>query len=190
VNAVSEETDEALAGRAARGDGRAYGVLVARHKEGLYRLLRRYTGNSDDAYEATQDSFISAWAALRRYDTSRPFGAWLRTIAINKARDRARRNAVRRRLFWTNSLSDNDVNSTPDPTALADESVVRGQEIEAIDRAINGLPDQLKAPLLLTTFDGYSHEEAGKILGISTQAVEMKVSRARQTIKAMIGKSN
>ena len=82
----ADTSDAALARRAVEGDDRAFSQLVQRHKDGLYRLLRRYTGDPDEAYEAAHEAFISAWSALGRFDPDRPFGAWLRTIAMNKAR--------------------------------------------------------------------------------------------------------
>src|SRR6185312_16112828 len=99
VTPPGEPSDAALASRAAAGDERAFAGLVRRHKEPLYRLLRRYTGDRDEAYEAAHEAFIAAWAKMDRYDPARPFGAWLRTIAINKARDRTRRNAFRHFFF-------------------------------------------------------------------------------------------
>ena len=96
MKADAEACDASLARLAAAGDDHAFNLLVRRHKESLYRLLRRYTGDTDEAYEAVQEAFIAAWGALRRYDPERSFGAWLRTIAINKARDRGRRGGVRR----------------------------------------------------------------------------------------------
>lgn len=100
----AEASDSILARSAAAGDDRAFAVLVRRHKDGLYRLLRRYTGDADEAYEAVHEAFIAAWGALKRYDPQRPFGAWLRTIAINKARDRGRRMVVRRVIFGSGGL--------------------------------------------------------------------------------------
>jgi len=69
-------SDAELATRAAAGDQRAYGELVRRHKDGLLRILRRYAGSPDEAYEAAQEAFIAAWSALARYDPARPFSAW------------------------------------------------------------------------------------------------------------------
>ena len=87
---AADRSDAELATAAATGDERAYAILVGRHKDALYRLLRRYLGDADEAYEAAHEAFIAAWSALGRYDPERPFGAWLRTIAINKARTAAR----------------------------------------------------------------------------------------------------
>ena len=70
----SQASDNALAERAAAGDDQAFAVLVRRHKERLYRLLRRYTDDADEAYEAVHEAFIAAWGALKRYDPDRSFG--------------------------------------------------------------------------------------------------------------------
>ncbi len=178
----AEASDNALARRAAAGDDQAFAVLVRRHKENLYRLLRRYTGDPEDAYEAAHEAFIAAWAALGRYDASRSFGAWLRTIAINKARDRGRRARVRRLLFGGKPLEASEAMETPDPAAPADEDIAARQRRQTLDRAIATLPPQLKEPLLLTAFDGLSQLEAGEVLGVSAKTVETRVYRARKLL--------
>lgn len=179
-------SDADLAARAAAGDQRAYAELVGRHKDGLFRLLRRFTGNPDEAYEATQEAFIAAWSALRRYDSSRPFPAWLRTIAINKARDRGRRAAVRRRLFGTRSFEDTGALAEPAPGQAADEGLIERQDLLQLDRAITQLPTGLRAALVLTAFDGFSQREAGEILGVSAKTVETRAYRARQLLAARL----
>lgn len=65
-----DPSDVLMARRAADGDDEAFGRLVQRHKEPIYRLMRRYLGDADEAYEATQEAFIAAWRAIRRYDTA------------------------------------------------------------------------------------------------------------------------
>lgn len=178
-------TDEALAAQAARGDERAFAHLVGRHKESLYRLLRRYTGDADEAYEAVHEAFIAAWAALGRYDPSRSFGAWLRTIAINKARDRGRKMAVRR-FFFGSVAPDDALAQAIDPGAPADDQLRQRQAMKLLDQAVAKLPDALKAPLVLTAFEGLSHQEAAAILGVSTKSVETRVYRARKALAAAL----
>ena len=179
---VDEPSDAALAGRAAEGDERAFAELVHRHKDPLYRLLRRYVGNPDDAYEAAHEAFIAAWTAIRRYDSKRPFIAWLRVIAINKARDRGRRLAFRRLLFGAGSLEDSGALTKPDAATAPDEAVIHHQNIAALDQAIARLPTALKEALLLTAFDGWSQREAGRILRVSTKTIETRVYRARKIL--------
>jgi RNA polymerase sigma-70 factor (ECF subfamily) len=182
VSRDAEASDNDLARRAAAGDDQAFSVLVRRHKESLYRLLRRYTGDPEDAYEAAHEAFIAAWAALGRYDDSRSFGSWLRTIAINKARDRGRRALVRRLLFGTKPLEDSAAMEVADPAAGADDDIAARQRRRKLDRVIATLPPQLKEPLLLTAFEGLSQQEAGDILGVSAKTIETRVYRARKLL--------
>jgi RNA polymerase sigma-70 factor (ECF subfamily) len=182
VSPTSGESDNELARRAARGDDEAFAQLVQRHKERLYRLLRRYTGNPEDAYEATHEAFIAAWRALDRYNPELPFIAWLRTIAINKVRDLGRRSLVRRMLFGSRSMEDVETLVVADPGDTPEQSVAAAQTRERLDRAIAALPAKLKQPLLLTAFEGFSQEEAANALGISVKAVETRVYRARKLL--------
>jgi RNA polymerase sigma factor (sigma-70 family) len=174
-------TDEVLAGQAAKGDERAFALLVGRHKEALYRLLRRYTGDADEAYEAVHEAFVAAWAALGRYDPARAFGPWLRTIAINKARDRGRKMAVRR-FFFGSVAPDDALARAIDPGLAADDQLRQRQTMSLLEQAIAKLPDALKAPLVLTAFEGLSHEEAAAILGVTAKAVETRIYRARKIL--------
>src|SRR5690242_14865125 len=89
-------TDAELAVAARGGSQIAFASLMQRHKHWLYHFIRRYVADRDDAYDLLQETFVAAWSALNRYDPERPLQAWLRRIALNKCRDRARRNAVRR----------------------------------------------------------------------------------------------
>ncbi len=178
----ADASDAALARLAAAGDDRAFGLLVTRHKEGLYRLLRRYTGDREEAYEAVHEAFIAAWTALHRYDHGRSFGAWLRTIAINKARDRGRRMVVRRLIFGSQPLNDAEALTATDPRPPADQFLIDQQLYERLDKAIGQLPPTLKEALLLTTFEGLSQQEAATILGVSVKAVETRAYRARKLL--------
>lgn len=179
---AGQPSDGQLAKAAAGGDERAYAELMSRHKSGLYRLTRRFLGDPDEAVEAVQETFIAAWGALGRYDPARPFGAWLRTIAINKARDRGRRMAFRRLIFGSRPLEDAGALEKPDEALAPDAGLIARQRAVALDRAIAGLPDSLKAPLLLTAIEGLSQQEAAEILGVSVKGVETRVYRARRIL--------
>ncbi|MBK9252669.1 MAG: RNA polymerase sigma factor [Proteobacteria bacterium] len=182
MSPTSDQSDNELARRAAKGDDEAFAALVRRHKEGLYRLLRRYTGNPEDAYEATHEAFIAAWRALDRYDPALPFIPWLRTIAINKVRDLGRRALVRRVLFGTRSTEEGEALAVADQAITPEQSFAATQTRDRLDRAIASLPAKLKQPLLLTAFEDFSQDEAAKALGISTKAVETRVYRARKLL--------
>ena len=180
MNAPADLPDYVLTSAAAQGDEHAFAALMRRHKTWLYRFIRRYAGDSDEAYDLLQDTFVSAWQALARFDPQRSFPVWLRRIALNKCRDRARRVAVRRAalaLFGIDAANNQYV-------PAADELAGSEQSVRRLEQAIANLPRRLKEPLILTTLQGLSHKEAAAILGVNAKAVEMRVYRARRRLAA------
>lgn len=182
MSAASEPPDAELAASAVAGDERAFSWLMQRHKDALYRFIRRYTGDGDEAFDLLQESFTAAWSALRRYDQARPFPTWLRRIALNKCRDWSRRRTVRRWLTRNEDLDgwtgQNLASEEPSPeTAVSDQ-----EQLRRLDEAIANLPAGLKEPLILTTLEGLSQDEAGRLLGLSAKAVEVRVYRARRAL--------
>jgi RNA polymerase sigma factor (sigma-70 family) len=185
VTRADDLGDAALAVAARAGDHAAFSAIMRRHKGWLYQFIRRYVSDRDDAYDVLQDSFVSAWGAFHRFDPERPLEAWLRRIALNKCRDRARRNMVRRtalRLFGLGQESDSDTHAAPtaETDARADLAARR------LETAIAQLPRALKEPLVLTTLEGLSHREAGAVLGINAKAVETRVYRAKRQLAVLL----
>jgi RNA polymerase sigma-70 factor (ECF subfamily) len=179
-------SDAALIAAAIEGNDAAFGQLVARHKHWLHRFVRRYVGSAqEDAFDVAQDSFFAAWLALSRYDPALPFQAWLRRIALNKCRDRARRNAVRGFLVRVHVLEGEDEAplDAPDPAPGPEQRVAAREELRHLEQALQELPRGLMEPLLLTALEGLSHQEAGDLLGLNAKAVEMRVYRARERLR-------
>ncbi|MFZ5670773.1 MAG: RNA polymerase sigma factor [Pseudomonadota bacterium] len=178
--------ERALAARARAGDEAAFARLMAGGKDRLYAFIRRYTGDADEAYDLLQETFVSAWRALDRYDADRPFPAWLRGIAINKCRDWSRRRAVRRWFVRADRLEAPAAARIADAAPSQETALIDRQRLDALDAAIAALPPSLKEPLLLTALEGMSQAEAGRQLGISAKAVEVRVYRARRALEARL----
>jgi RNA polymerase sigma-70 factor (ECF subfamily) len=187
VSQAAEPSDAELAASAAAGDERAFTRLMRHHKAPLYRFIRRYTGEADEAYDLLQESFTAVWSALGRYDRARPFATWLRRIALNKCRDWSRRRAVRRWLTRSEGLDSPAgqglADGAPSPEAALDEH----DRLARLDGEIARLPAGLKEPLILTALEGLSHAEAGRLLGLSAKAVEVRVYRARKALSERLG---
>jgi RNA polymerase sigma-70 factor (ECF subfamily) len=186
VTAEADEAAQRLAVAAQSGDRRAFEQLVRLHKASLYRFVRRYVGDADDAYDLVQDAFVSAWLALRRFDARQSFAAWLRAIALNKCRDFGRRRAVRRRLLVLfagdfSRAQDTDSPGEEDPEPHAQVRLRR------LDQAIAALPRLYKEPLLLTLVSGLTQQQAAGELGVSTKAVELRIRRAKRTLARILG---
>jgi RNA polymerase sigma factor (sigma-70 family) len=189
VSCSDESADALLAIAASKGDQDAFAVIMRRNKTWLYQFIRHYVTDGDEAYDVLQDSFVAAWNALSRYDPERPFRAWLRRIALNKCRDRARRYAVRNAALSLFRVSANWGADTV--TDAEPERVPASQRaLERLEKAIAGLPRQLKEPLVLTLLEGMSQRDAGEMLGISAKAVETRVYRAKKRLATKLDPSD
>jgi len=181
--APGERDDAALVAAALDGDNAAFSALMTRHKGGLYRFVRRYVGDADEALDIVQEAFVACWGKLDAFDRVRPFAVWLRRIALNKCRDWSRRRRVRRFFFGATSIEPfagklGAVASTAETSLEA--------RLAALDSAIAALPAALKEPLLLILFEQMTHEDAAHSLNISTKAVETRVYRAKQRLRASL----
>ena len=186
VDQAGADDEARLAVQAASGDTRAFSILMRRHKDGIYRFCRRYVGDADDAYDLTQQTFVSAWSALGRYDPNRAFTTWLRAIALNKCRDHGRRTTVRRLIFGTRPSAETALIEVASDAPSAETQVQDVQALQALDRALSTLPDALKTPLILTALDGLSTAEAAAVMGVSPKAVETRLYRARKALGAQM----
>ncbi len=186
----TEQSDAELVRRIRAGNDAAFTQLMVRHKSWLYRFVRRYLRDAEEAYDVVQDAFVSAWEALPRYDVNRPFDVWLRRIALNECRDRARKDFVRRRLFRLVGASEEETEAAPASGPYPDEQAATREALSRVEAAIAKLPRALKEPLMLTALEGLSHAEAGAILGLNAKAVEMRVYRARKALAEALDPSD
>lgn len=177
--------DGELVASALAGSEPAFAVLMQRHRSRVYRLILNSVADADEALDLVQETFLSAYRALGRYDASRPMAAWLATIALNKCRDFARRRALRRFFFGAKPIDDfaELVAATDPDQAIAAE---QRQEAARLRAAIAMLPAALREPLLLCTVEEMRQSDAAALLGISTKAVETRIRRARAKLAELL----
>ena len=175
--ALDDCSDSELAALALGGRQSAYTALLGRYREPVFRLVRATIGDSNAAVDVTQEAFVSAFSALKSYDSDRPFKTWVCRIAINKCRDWARRRAVRR--FFSFALPIEAAAIIADETSLADKQMVDRAELARVQGAIARLPLAIREPLVLRTIEGLTQADVAQVLGISEKAVETRLYRAR-----------
>lgn len=176
--------DARLAVAALAGEQTAYASLMRRHREAVFRLARLHAGDESEALDLTQEAFIAAFAALRRFDPDRPFRTWILRIALNKCRDWGRRRKVRRLLTFTRPIDEAFMVADPEPNPEA--ALQSAAAIAHIQRAIQGLSANLKEPLILCAIEGMSQDEAAVLLGVSRKTIETRIYRARQKLSALL----
>lgn len=178
---IGENPDEELVRGALAGDQRSQRLLVERHREAVYRLARNATGDAEEAFDIAQEAFVAAFSALKSYDLERPFRAWIMGITLNKCRDWARRQRLRR--FLGLAMPEGAENWIADDAALPDDIAVGRAELAAMSRAIAALPPKLKDVVLLRTVENMTQAETAAALNIAEKAVENRLYRARNALK-------
>ena len=181
------ESDAALAAQAAAGHRASFEILLHRYKDLVFRFIRRYVGTQEDAYDIVQEVFLAAWLNLRRYDRRRLLLPWLYTIALNRCRDHARRQKVRRLLLLDYASQSERQNATA--SGSSEVETVQQQRLRRLDIAIASLPSFYKEPLLLVTISGLSHQEAADLLKTTAKAIEMRLRRARKKLANEISRA-
>lgn len=177
-------TDATLARDALAGDQSAYSALMHRHREAVFRLARHHAPDESAAIDITQEAFIAAFTALRRFDGERPFRAWILRITLNKCRDHSRRRKVRHFLTFARPIE--DAADVADP-ALDPEAVLHSaRAVSHIRGEVQALPARLREPLILCAIEGMSQDEAAELLGVSRKAIETRIYRARQKLSILL----
>lgn len=174
-----DDSDEALACRAAAGDEAAFAAIVDRYRVPIYSYLLHVVHHAESAQDLAQETFVRLWFHLDAYDVTRPLRPWIFRIATNLSRNhfraiarfRAACEALRCWLHWCS------VEDTP-----RDQNDLQGAE-DAIHRALENLPESYRAVVWLRYVDERSSEEIAGIVGLSVGAVEMRLSRARKRLR-------
>lgn len=167
--------DEALLIDSIRaGSENAFAVVVERYQGRIARYLRRLVNDRAVAEDLTQETFLSAYAAIRRTNSDLALGPWLYRIATNHAYMHFRRQKLRRFLPFLAFGLRGGV-SPPADTGLAEQDQVR--------RALAALPPDYAVCLVLHMVEGFKHAEVGAILGISAEAARKRVARGSEMFR-------
>lgn len=179
-------SDGELAVFARAGNNAAFAEIMRRHREPVYRLVRGYVRDTEEALDLTQDVFALAFEHLARYDRVRPLRAWLSRIAINKCRDWHRRARVRRVLSFFSSSPERHIALIRDEAPGAEAVAAARLELARVEAAIATLPATLRETLLLRTIEGLSQAEAAAVLDVTERAIETRLYRARAKLSEIL----
>ena len=176
-------TDQVLIERVQNGDKQAFNLLVTKYQNKVCNLISRYVSNPGDVPDVAQEAFIKAYRAIPSFRGESAFYTWLYRIAANAAKNHL--VAKRRRPGADATIEDAEsfdegglLSEIASPEALA----MGGELAEVVESALNGLPDELKAALMLREFDGLSYDDIADVLGCPVGTVRSRIFRAREAI--------
>ena len=174
-------TDLELVRAARAGDEGAFETLVRTHEKKIYNLCLRLCGNSDDAADAAQEAFVSAWRALPFFREESNFATWLYRLATNASIDLLRREKRHRAPV---SLDDEEQSvDAVDESASPDELYEKKELRAAVLRAMEGLSDEQRRILILRELQQLSYQEIAEIMDMELGTVKTRIHRARKNLR-------
>ena len=181
---------QALVSRAQRGDRVAFDALVREHFTPVYAFLHRLVGNPEDAEDLAQETFVRAHKALALYRTDASFSTWVLRIAhhlaIDHRRARGRRHAAAPFSGIDPALVDALVERGP-RGAGPGEVAQRGELVRELARALDRLPERLKAVVVLRVIEERDYDEVAAILGVKAATARTQVMQARKLLLRWLG---
>jgi RNA polymerase sigma-70 factor, ECF subfamily len=189
-----ERAERQLVAALQRGDDASYEVLVREYGGGMLAIARRLMRNEDDAREALQDAFLQAFRSIRFFREQARLSTWLHRIVVNAALMRLRAASRRPQVVSEELLPHFDAeghHADPvRPLPMSPEDALEHHETRAqVRAAIAELPEQYRAVIVLRDFEELSSAEAAQVLGISENAVKIRLHRARQALRTLLIRS-
>ena len=173
---MDDDTDGALARRAAAGDRDAFAALLERHYDRIYRVGARVLGDPDEAADLAQDVCVALPTKLASYRGRSRFTTWLYSVVVNAARDVLRRRATRQRSERGYAEFD---------ALMRDQTAARECESTWLRQALGRLSEELRVTVVLVLEEGLRHAEAGEVLGVSEATVSWRMHEVRKRLRAL-----
>ena len=185
---MTREQEAAVINAVLDGDVNAYEYLVKAYEKNVYNLALRMVGNSEDAYDMSQEAFIKAYNSLHSFRGDSKFSVWLYRIVSIVCLDYLR--ARNRKATVSLSVENDDgedveldiADEASSPQALLDRSLTR----DAVRRGLQALPPDHREILLLREIQGLSYEEIADTLDLEVGTVKSRIFRARKKLCAFL----
>lgn len=180
----SELDDQSLVAGVLAGNTSLFTKLVTRHTDRIYGLALRLLGNSQEAEDVVQETFIRAYARLNTFRSAASFATWLYRISLNACRDQLRRRQVRERTVEFSRVNqlwaDERYSVDPERVVLALESR------QIIEHSLKRLPASYRATLLLHEVDGLTLTEVATLMDAPLPTVKSRLQRARMALVTLL----
>ncbi len=169
-------THKAIVEQCKAGNASSQYELYSRYVDAMFNVGLRFLGNTEDAEDIVQDSFVDAFKNLNDFKYESSFGAWLKRIVINKSI-----NHLKAKRIPVVPMESHEFH-------LADEEPPEAEatDIEKVKRGIALLPDGYRQIINLYLIEGYDHVEIGEILDISTSTSKSQYHRAKKKLLEII----
>jgi len=181
-----QELDQELVRRVQRGDSAAFDLLVRKYQHRIAALIGRYISDWSECQDVAQDTFIRAYRAIGNFRGDAQFYTWLHRIAVNTAKNHL---VAQKRRPPTDDIEVGDAEQFDSgirlrDTDTPDRELARQQMEQVVMRAVEALPEELRAAITLREVEGLSYEEIAQRMDCPIGTVRSRIFRAREAIDA------
>lgn len=190
---LEDAADPDLLAAHVAGDPDAFGVLFRRHRDRLWAVALRTTGDREDAADALQEAMVAAFRRADSYRGDAQVTTWLHRIVVNACLDRLRRNKVRATQPLPDDLEEYAARgavTAAGPAAAsagAEAAVLAAERREAVLAGLRQLPVEQRAALVLVDMEGLGVDEAARVLDCAPGTVKSRCSRGRARLALLLG---
>lgn len=186
--------DMALLARLRAGDDAAYEQWIRESGGRMLKVARRYLRSNEDARDAVQEAFFSAFRSIERFDGGGLLATWLHRIVVNaclmKLRSAKRKPEESIEEYLPAFTEEGRIAESPSEWYDAADALIEREEVRTLVRqAIDRLPESYRTVLLLRDIEGLDTEEAARLLKIKPNAVKVRLHRARQALRGQLDPS-
>jgi len=182
--ADANDTDEALVDRARARDSAAFELLMRRHNQRVYRVVRSILRDADEIEDVIQQAYMQAFVHLDQFGGAARWSTWVCRIAINEALARVR---GRGRFVSIDAASEEDMTDFDRVPAGDPERAAAGREFgQMVEQAIDGLPEIYRAVLIMREVEGMSTNEAAAVLDVEPEVIKTRLHRARASLRTAV----
>jgi RNA polymerase sigma-70 factor (ECF subfamily) len=179
--------DRALVAQAQAGERAALDELLRRHYDRIYAICRRIAGNDADAADATQEALMAIVRGLSKFDNRAAFSTWSYRVATNACLDELRRRKRRPTPALVDEHDGWADRNVEDRGPTFDEQIAVRDEVQT---ALNQLPEEFRAPVVLRDCAGLDYAEIAETLGIPPGTVRSRIARGRTKLAELINQGN
>jgi RNA polymerase sigma-70 factor (ECF subfamily) len=180
-------SDQEVVRRVVAGEKGLFEILMRRHNQKLYRIIRGYLKDEDDISDAMQNAYLKAFDKLYQFHGDAAFSTWLIRIGINEALLRIKDIRKAKVIYLTaDEVGTEVLNRIPDKQVNAEKVIIKQEMQQLLEQAIDSLPEKYRVVYIMKEVEGMENHQVAECLSLTESNVKVRLHRARTIIKELL----
>jgi len=180
--------EQTLLNKLKDGDRASFKELFDKYQRYIFNICYRFTGNTDEAEDVTQNVFIKIFRSIRKFRGDSSLRSWIYRIAVNACLNHQRRKKLNYYISLDFLMSDKSYEQPSDDRNNPDAQIERAEEEKIVQKAVQSLPSRQKTAIILQRYEELTYREIAEVMQTTVPAVESLVHRARENLSAKLAR--